>query len=97
MHLEIVTPEHKVFSGEVVSVQLPGNEGLFQVLNNHAPIISTLTKGSVKVEFSTVQVPKKMNKEKTKTVRLSQNFLPSEFSKNSISKYGVTLALKDAL
>ncbi len=62
MHLEIVTPEHKVFSGEVVSVQLPGNEGLFQVLNNHAPIISTLTKGSVKVEFSTVQVPKKMNK-----------------------------------
>jgi F-type H+-transporting ATPase subunit epsilon len=63
MHLEIVTPESKVFAGEAVSVQLPGTEGLFQVLNNHAAIISTLAKGSVKIEFSTAQDVKKINKQ----------------------------------
>ncbi len=63
MHLEIVTPESKVFTGEAVSVQLPGTEGLFQVLNNHAAIISTLDKGSVKIEFSTTQDVKKINKQ----------------------------------
>ncbi len=63
MHLEIVTPESKIFTGEAVSVQLPGTEGLFQVLNNHAAIISTLDKGSVKIEFSTVQDVKKINKQ----------------------------------
>jgi F-type H+-transporting ATPase subunit epsilon len=62
MHLEIVTPESKVFTGEAVSVQLPGTEGLFQVLNNHAAIISTLDKGSVKIEFPTAQDVKKINK-----------------------------------
>ena len=63
MHLEIVTPESKVFTGEAVSVQLPGTEGLFQVLNNHAAIISTLDKGSVKIEFSTALDAKKINKQ----------------------------------
>ena len=50
MTLEIVTPDKKVFDGEAKYVQLPGKEGLFGILNNHAPIISTLTKGKVKVE-----------------------------------------------
>ncbi|MGB2371970.1 MAG: FoF1 ATP synthase subunit delta/epsilon, partial [Flavobacteriales bacterium] len=45
MLLELITPEKKVFQGEVNSVQLPGTNGKFEVLNNHAPIISTLTKG----------------------------------------------------
>lgn len=49
MQLEIITPEKKVFQGEVNSVQLPGTNGKFEVLNNHAPIISTLTKGNVRV------------------------------------------------
>ena len=49
MQLEIITPEKKVFQGEVNSVQLPGTNGKFEVLNNHAPIISTLTKGDVRV------------------------------------------------
>ena len=48
--LEIVTPEEEVFSGSVKSVQVPGTLGSFQVLVNHAPIISTLGKGKVKVE-----------------------------------------------
>tara|TARA_Y100000385_G_scaffold146271_1_gene151886 strand:- start:2 stop:238 length:237 start_codon:yes stop_codon:yes gene_type:complete len=49
MQLEIITPEKKVFQGEVNSVQLPGTNGKFEVLNNHAPIISTLTKGNVRI------------------------------------------------
>ena len=49
MLLEIITPEKKVFEGEVNSVQLPGANGKFEVLNNHAPIISNLTKGYLRV------------------------------------------------
>jgi F-type H+-transporting ATPase subunit epsilon len=49
MHLEIVTPDEKVFEGEVKLVQLPGTEGSFEILNNHAPIISTLKNGKIKV------------------------------------------------
>jgi len=49
MNLEIVTPEAKIFEGEVRHVQLPGKEGLFGILNNHAPIVATLVKGKVKV------------------------------------------------
>ena len=47
MLLEIITPESKLFEGEVTSVKFPGTDGEFGVLNNHAPIISTLTKGSI--------------------------------------------------
>ncbi len=50
MHLEIITPDKKLFIGEVTSVQVPGTAGQFQVLKNHAPIISTLTKGKVKIK-----------------------------------------------
>jgi F-type H+-transporting ATPase subunit epsilon len=50
MLLEIISPEKKLFSGQAGSVTVPGSNGLFQVLNNHAPIISTLKKGTVKVE-----------------------------------------------
>ena len=52
MHLDIITPEARVFSGEVEAVQLPGLDGSFQVLNNHAPIISGLAAGIVKVDLS---------------------------------------------
>jgi F-type H+-transporting ATPase subunit epsilon len=50
MFLEIITPDRKVFSGEVSSVTVPGTKGSFQILNNHAPIISTLEHGKVKVK-----------------------------------------------
>ena len=49
MHVEIVTPDKKIFEGEAEGVQLPGTEGSFEVLNNHAPIIATLGKGKVRV------------------------------------------------
>jgi len=45
MYLEILTPETKVFEGEVEMVQFPGTDGSFQVLDNHAPLISSLSKG----------------------------------------------------
>lgn len=50
MFLEIITPDKKVFSGDVTSVQVPGASGQFQMLKNHAPIISTLINGKVKVK-----------------------------------------------
>jgi F-type H+-transporting ATPase subunit epsilon len=50
MVLEIITPEASLFKGEVNSVSLPGLDGVFQVLNNHAPIISSLKKGELSFE-----------------------------------------------
>lgn len=47
MKLEIITPEASLFKGEATSVTLPGLDGVFQVLNNHAPIISSLKSGEV--------------------------------------------------
>ena len=49
MYLEIITPDNKLYSGEVDAVKLPGAEGSFGVLKNHAPIIATLKKGIVKI------------------------------------------------
>ena len=47
MYLEIVTPEASLVSGEVESVTVPGVQGPFQMLNNHAPIVSLLDAGKV--------------------------------------------------
>jgi len=49
MTLEIVSPEAKLFSGEVTSVTLPGVDGSFQILNHHAPIVSILKEGTIKI------------------------------------------------
>ncbi len=47
MHLEIVTPEASLVSGEVTSVTVPGMDGEFQMLNNHAAIVALLVEGKV--------------------------------------------------
>ena len=49
MFLDIVTPEKKVFSGEVQLVSVPGKDGYFEVMHNHAATISTLKNGSLKI------------------------------------------------
>jgi len=49
MRLEIITPEDKLFDGEVSYVKFPGTDGEFGVLKNHAPIISILTKGLIEL------------------------------------------------
>lgn len=51
MLLEVITPESKIFTGEVSAVQFPGMGGSFQVLNNHAPIISSLKSGEINIDL----------------------------------------------
>lgn len=48
MYLEIVTPDEKIFEGEVVTATFPGSDGSFQILNNHAPYISMLGLGDIR-------------------------------------------------
>lgn len=47
MKIEIITPDQKVFEGDIKSVRVPGQKGSFQVLKDHAPIVSTLDNGPV--------------------------------------------------
>jgi F-type H+-transporting ATPase subunit epsilon len=47
MKIEIITPDKKVYDGDIKSVRVPGKKGSFQVLKDHAPIISTLESGKV--------------------------------------------------
>lgn len=61
MNIDIITPDKKVLSGEVTSVKLPGTDGSFQVLNNHANLIASLGNGEVTVvtasgESKTIQI-----------------------------------------
>jgi len=49
MYLEIITPDKKVYAGEVEAAQFPGANGSFEVLDSHAPLISTLDKGSIRI------------------------------------------------
>ena len=67
MHLEIISPEATLFEGEISSIILPGFSGSFQLLNNHAPIVSTLSSGTVKI-FGKIKVKKShLDKFVTKT------------------------------
>jgi len=49
MRLEIIAPDSELYAGEVDLIQVPGSKGSFQILKNHAPIISTLDKGKIKI------------------------------------------------
>ncbi len=73
MHLEIVTPEKKLFTGIINSIKVPGKDGEFEILNNHAPIISTLIKGEIRI-ISTDQ--------KTENFQISGGVI--EMQKNNI-------------
>ena len=52
MNVEITTPEKTLFIGDAELVQLPGIDGSFEILNNHAPLVSVLKKGNVRMKFS---------------------------------------------
>ena len=56
MYLEILTPELKIYSGDITLVSLPGTKGSFEIMNNHAPLISTLASGNIKVIDTAGQV-----------------------------------------
>ncbi len=49
MNVEFITPEKKMFTGEATGVKLPGIKGSFEILSNHAPLISALGKGVVRI------------------------------------------------
>ncbi len=49
MNVEIINPDKTIFTGEAFLVQLPGKDGSFEIMNNHAPLISVLKEGKVKV------------------------------------------------
>ena len=49
MQLDIITPVEELYSNKIVLVQLPGADGLFEIMKNHAPIISSLVQGKIKV------------------------------------------------
>ena len=52
MHLDILTPDKALFSGEVTSVILPGSKGQFEILKQHAALVSSLVAGEVKIKTS---------------------------------------------
>jgi len=60
MILEIVSPESKLFQGEVTSVTFPGEAGSFQVLNHHAPIVATLKAGDIKIAATSFKFDKEV-------------------------------------
>ena len=62
MHLTISTPDKTLFQGDVQKASFPGSAGLFQVLKNHAPLVSTLQKG--KIQYSNAQQDYTLNIEK---------------------------------
>ncbi|MCF6129351.1 F0F1 ATP synthase subunit epsilon [Flavobacterium sp. AS60] len=73
MILEIVSPEATLFKGEVTSVSLPGVSGSFQILDNHAPIVSILKHGVVKIEAKSFKFDKQVEDKFTKVN--DQNYL----------------------
>ena len=88
MILEIVSPEATLFKGEVTSVALPGVNGEFQILNNHAPIVSLLTKGNVKINAPKITIEKefvsKFNKVNEQTFWLPINSGTIEMNENKV-------------
>lgn len=58
MHLEIITPEKKIFEGEVSAATFPGADGTFQILNDHAPLVSLLKDGVV--EYKSKELSEKI-------------------------------------
>lgn len=86
MILEIVSPEATLFSGEITSVTLPGIDGSFQILNNHAPIVSVLQSGNVKVVASNLNenLNEKINRIDNSTFTLPINSGTIEMNNNKV-------------
>lgn len=76
MQLEILTPEHKVYTGTVYGIQLPGTHGSFEILEKHAPMIASLGKGKMKVI-------KDKNHANTETYEITAGFV--EVLNNNVS------------
>ena len=88
MILEIVSPEASLFKGEVTSVYLPGVDGSFQILNNHAPIVSILKQGTVKITANSFtfekEVAEKFSKVNDQNYTLEINSRNIEMKDNKV-------------
>ncbi len=88
MILEIVSPEATLFKAEVTSVSLPGVNGSFQILNNHAPIVSILKQGEIKISASNFKFEKevadKFSKVSNDTYSLAINSGTVEMKDNKV-------------
>ncbi|MEY4114483.1 MAG: synthase subunit epsilon [Bacteroidota bacterium] len=67
MQIEILTPEKKIYMGDVYGIQLPGVSGSFEVLDKHAPLVSALKNGLIKILLD--------NKGKTTSYKISGGFI----------------------
>lgn len=85
MQLDILTPEQEFFSGDAEGVQLPGIGGSFEILNNHAPIISALEQGVIRVNTSADR----------KFIRINSGFVECLNNKITVLVEGASTA-KDA-
>ena len=65
MNIEIITPDKTLFEGTAKLVQLPGIDGSFEILTNHAPLISVLGKGKIKIENENNQTIRHLQSETT--------------------------------
>ena len=86
MFLEIVTPEATLFSGEIESLAVPGVKGEFQMLKDHAPIISILKKGYVKI-YGDIEIEEEVQdkfEKKNKGTWLAINSGTIEFKDNKV-------------
>ena len=83
MILEILTPEKKLYSGEVYGVQLPGTSGLFEILDKHAPMVSALGKGSLKIL---------VDKKETTTYTIQSGFVEILNNKATVLVEGAVLS-----
>lgn len=81
MILEIVSPEASLFKGEVTSVTLPGAVGSFQLLNHHAPIVSILKEGVIKIVTAGFQVAKEAQ---DKFVKVDNNTYTLEIQSGTV-------------
>lgn len=75
MKLEILTPEHKVFSGDVYGIQLPGVQGSFEILQYHAPMVAALGTGKMKIL---------KDKNNTETYRIEGGFVETRENKTTV-------------
>ena len=67
MQIEILTPEKKIYTGDVYGIQLPGVSGSFEILDKHAPLVSALKKGVIKISLD--------SKGKTTSYNISSGFI----------------------
>ena len=75
MFLEIVTPEAILFSSEVDSITVPGINGDFQMMNNHAPVVSILKEGTIQIEANNVSIDEKFEDKFSKSSDGKTTFL----------------------